>query len=49
MGVLITCQYEEDLIKNRGASVHNSIHKFFRRTRADNSGVGGGIHVAYSW
>ena len=24
-------------------SVHNIIHQFFRRTRADNSGVGGGI------
>ena len=42
MDVLITCQYEEDLIKNRGASVHNIIHQIFRHARADNSGVGGG-------
>ena len=43
MVVLLTCKNEEDPIKNRGASVHNIIHKFFRRARADNSGVGGGI------
>ena len=43
MHVLITCKNEEDPIKNRGASVPNIIHQFFRRARADNSGVGGGI------
>ena len=42
---LITCQYEDDPIKNRGAKVfvHNIIHQFFRRARVDNSEVGGGI------
>ena len=29
--------------KIRSKSVHNIIHQFFRRARADNSGVGGGI------
>ena len=29
--------------KKRGTRVHNIIHQFFRRARADNSGVGGGI------
>ena len=45
MVVLLTCKNEEDPIKNRGASlsVHNIIHQFFGRPRADNSGVGGGI------
>ena len=44
MVVLVTCKNEEDPIKNEGArSVHNIIHQFFRRARADNSGVGGGI------
>ena len=40
MDVLVTCKYEEDPIKNRGANI---ILQFFRRARADNSGVGGGI------
>ena len=45
MDVLITCQYEKDLIKNRGARVFTTlyIHQFFRGARADNSGDGGGI------
>ena len=47
MNVLITCKYEEDPIKNEGARVvesgHNIIQQFFRRARADNSGVGVGI------
>ena len=43
MVVLLTCKNEEERIKNKGASVHNIIHQFFRRARADNSGVGGGI------
>ena len=40
MVVLITCKRKEDLIKNEGAIVHNIIHQFFRRSRADNSRVG---------
>ena len=44
MNVLITCKYEEDPIKNEGARVVTTfIHQYFRRTRADNCGVGGGI------
>ena len=44
MDVLITCKYEEDPVKNEGARVLTTLYiKFFRRTRADNSGVGGGI------
>ena len=44
MDVLITCKYEEDPIKNRGARVFTTLcFNFFRRARADNSGVGGGI------
>ena len=45
MDVLITCKYEEDPIKNEGARVDtiNIIQQFFRRARADNSGVGVGI------
>ena len=45
MVVLVTCKNEEDPIKNEGASLECShiIHQFFRRTRADNSGDGGGI------
>ena len=35
MDVLVTCQYEEDLIK--------SYINFFRRAKADSLGVGGGI------
>ena len=41
MNVLVTCKNEEDPIKNE--SVHNISHQFFRRSRADNSRVGGGI------
>ena len=44
MDVLVTCKYEEDLIKNEGARVVTTLHSnFFRRARADNSGVGVGI------
>ena len=35
MDVLVTCKYEKDPI--------NIIQQFFRRARADNSGVGVGI------
>ena len=44
MNVLVTCKYEEDPIKNRGTRVFTTLYiDFFRRPRADNSGVGGGI------
>ena len=44
MNVLVTYQYEKDPIKNRGARVLTTLYIiFFRRARADNSGVGGGI------
>ena len=43
MDVLVTCKYEKDLIKNEGARLDNIIQQFFRRARADNSGVGVGI------
>ena len=38
MAILLTCKNEEDPIKN-----NNIMHPFFRRARADNSGVGGNI------
>ena len=41
MDVLVTCKYEEDPIKNEGARVDTTLNSnFFRRARADNSGVG---------
>ena len=44
MDVLVTCKYEKDPIKNEGARVDTTLYsKFFRRARADNSGVGVGI------
>ena len=44
INVLVTCKYEEDPIQNRGARVFTTLNViFFRRARADNSGVGGGI------
>ena len=45
MVVLLTCKNKEDPIKNEGARVLTTlcIHRFFRRPRADNSGVSGGI------
>ena len=43
MDVLVTCQYEEDPIKNRGARVFTTLYINFRRARADNSGIDGGI------
>ena len=44
MDVLVTCKYYEDPIKNEGVRVDTTnIQQFFRRARADNSGVGGGI------
>ena len=44
MDVLVTCKYEEDPIKNEGARVDTTLYSnFYRRARADNSGVGVGI------
>ena len=43
MIVLVTCKNKEDPIKNESTSVHNILHKFFRRARADNFEVGDGI------
>ena len=44
MDVLVTCKYEKDPIKNEGARVDTTLYiNFFRRARADNSGVGVGI------
>ena len=44
MDVLVTCKYEKDPIKNEGARVDTTLYSnFFRRARADNSGVGVGI------
>ena len=49
MNFLVTCQYEEDPIKKRGARVFTTLYiAFFRRARADNSGVGGGILSKFS-
>ena len=42
MVVIVTCK-NEDPIRNDGVSVHNILHKFFRHSRAENSGVSGGI------
>ena len=44
MDVLVTCKYEEYPIKIEGARLDTTkIQQFFRRARADNSGVGVGI------
>ena len=44
MHVRDTCKNEVDQIKNEGARVFTTLYViFFRRARADNSGVGGGI------
>ena len=44
MDVLVTCKYEKDPIKNEGARMDTPLYSnFFRRARADNSGVGVGI------
>ena len=44
MVVLHTCKNEEDLIKNEGFSVLSRLYDiFFRRSRATNSEVSGGI------
>ena len=46
MIVLVICMYEEDPIKNEGARVLSRLYVvvfFFRRSRAANSEVSGGI------
>ena len=44
LNVLVTCKYEEDPIKNEGARVLTRLYDvFFRRSRAANSEVSGGI------
>ena len=44
MVVLLTCKNEDNPIKIKGARVFTTLNRqFFRRTGADNSGVGGGI------
>ena len=44
INVLVICKYEEDPIKNEGARVLTSLYDFFfRRSRATNSEVSGGI------
>ena len=43
MVVLVTCKNEEDPINNVGARVFTTLYIFFKRTRTDNSRVGGGI------
>ena len=44
MIVLVTCKNEEDPIENVDARVFTTLYIiFFRRARADNSGVGSGI------
>ena len=43
MVVLVTYKNEEDPIKNEVARVY----QFFRRSRADNSEVGGGIWLKF--
>ena len=47
MDVLITCKYEENTIKMKALEWSQHIHQYFRRARADNSGVGGGIWPKY--
>ena len=41
--VIITCKTEDDPIKNEGARLFTTLYIIFRRSGADNSGVGGGI------
>ena len=46
MVVLLTCKDEEDPIKTKGARVLTN-YIFFRRSRADNSVVSGGILLKF--
>ena len=43
MVVLVSCKYEEDPIKNEGDRVLTRLYVVFRRSRAANSKVSGGI------
>ena len=43
MVVLVTCKMKNIRSKMQALGIHNIIHQFFRRSRADNSGVGGRI------
>ena len=43
MFVLLTCKNEEDPIKIEALECSQHFTSIFRRARADNSGVGGGI------
>ena len=48
MDVLLTCKYEEDLIKNEGARVLTRLYEvFFRSSRATNSEVSSGIRPKF--
>ena len=48
MVVLVTCKYEEDPLKNEGARVLTRLYDvFFRRSRANNSEVSGGIQPKF--
>ena len=47
MVVLHTCKNEEDPIKNEGARVLTNLFHFFRRPRAANSEVSGGILLKF--
>ena len=43
MDVLVTCKYEEDPIKNRGARVFTTLYVNFSDAQGQITGVGGGI------
>ena len=43
MDVLVTCQYEEDPIKNRGARVFTTLYINFSDAQGQITRVGGGI------
>ena len=48
INVLLTCKYAEDPIKNEGARVLTRLYDvFFRRSRAANSEVSGGIQPKF--
>ena len=43
MDILVTCKYEEDLIKNRGARVFTTLYINFSDAQGQITRVGGGI------
>ena len=47
MDVLVTCQYDEDLIKNRGARVFTTLYINFSDTQGQITRVGGGIWLKF--